>query len=176
MDPQWGHVTIKMSGHPPFGSSDYSQRPRMGGARSQKARHRPRKRGQLLYRLLRPDALVKIADSLASGDAIGRLYDVCDRWIYSACLCFGLPLDEQEKTGFRYAYSAFQLEYSRNLQIRTRQRYRSGLPGADRPHAPPTWMLKGSLRFLAASTDRIYPRRQTRGLLSRQKSRDLRMI
>jgi hypothetical protein len=43
---------------------------------------------------------------------------VCERWIYSACLCFALSLEEQERTGFHYAYSVYQLEYSRNLLFR----------------------------------------------------------
>ena len=47
--------------------------------------------------------------------AIGRLGQVCDRWIYTACLCFGLDLAEQERTGFRYGYAVYQAEYSRNL-------------------------------------------------------------
>ena len=34
---------------------------------------------------------------------------------YSACLCFGLDLAEQQPSEFRYAYSVFQAEYSRNL-------------------------------------------------------------
>ena len=50
--------------------------------------------------------------------AIGRLGQVCDRWIYSACLCFGLDLDEQERSGFRCAYPVYQVEYSRNLIFR----------------------------------------------------------
>ncbi|MGH8914602.1 MAG: hypothetical protein ACRDZM_08830, partial [Acidimicrobiia bacterium] len=43
------------------------------------------------------------------------LSQVCDRWIYSACLCFGLTLEEQERSTFRYGYSIYQVEYSRNL-------------------------------------------------------------
>jgi hypothetical protein len=43
------------------------------------------------------------------------LKQVCDRWIYSSCLCFALDLDEQQKSGFRYQYSNYQIEYSRNL-------------------------------------------------------------
>src|SRR3984893_15119141 len=39
--------------------------------------------------------------------------------IYSACLCFGLDLDEQERSGFRYGYSVYQAEYSRNLLFRS---------------------------------------------------------
>ncbi len=46
---------------------------------------------------------------------IGRLGQVIDSWIYTACLCFGLDLDEQARSGFGYAYSVYQVEYSRNL-------------------------------------------------------------
>lgn len=38
--------------------------------------------------------------------------------MYSACLCFTLTLEEQERTGFRYSYSDYQLEYSRNLSFK----------------------------------------------------------
>jgi hypothetical protein len=52
-------------------------------------------------------------------DTIGRLAHVCERWIYSACLCFGLSLAEQQHSGFRYEYSVYQAEYSRNLPVRS---------------------------------------------------------
>jgi hypothetical protein len=52
---------------------------------------------------------------LSQHAAIGRLGQVCERWIYSACLCFGLDSIEQARSGFAYAYSACQAEYSRNL-------------------------------------------------------------
>ncbi len=51
--------------------------------------------------------------------AIGRLGQVCDRWIYTACLCFGLDLAEQGMSGFRYNYTVYQAEYSRNLLFRS---------------------------------------------------------
>jgi hypothetical protein len=43
------------------------------------------------------------------------LRQVCERWICSACLCFGLDLADQQRTGFRYSYSVYQAEHSRNL-------------------------------------------------------------
>jgi DNA-binding transcriptional ArsR family regulator len=52
---------------------------------------------------------------LCDEHAIGRLTKVCDRWAYSSCLCFALDLDEQRRSHFRYLYSAYQIEYSRNL-------------------------------------------------------------
>src|SRR6202043_3429154 len=45
---------------------------------------------------------------------IGRLSQVCERWIYT-CVCFALDFDEQKRSGFRYQYSNYQIEYSRNL-------------------------------------------------------------
>jgi hypothetical protein len=52
---------------------------------------------------------------LSQDAAIGRLGQACDRWIYTACLVFGLDLAEQQASGFRYCYSVYQAGYSRNL-------------------------------------------------------------
>ncbi len=59
--------------------------------------------------------LARIADALSQEAAVGRLSQVCQRWIYSACLCFALDLDEQQRSGFAYGFAVYQLEYSRNL-------------------------------------------------------------
>jgi len=52
---------------------------------------------------------------LSQSGTIGRLSQVIDRWIYTACLCFALDIDEQQRSGFAYDYSIYQAEYSRNL-------------------------------------------------------------
>jgi hypothetical protein len=62
-----------------------------------------------------PAGLARIADALSQHAAVGRLSEVGNSWIYSACLCFGLDLDEQQRSGFGYALSVYQVEYSRNL-------------------------------------------------------------
>ncbi len=62
--------------------------------------------------------LARVADAMIrpSGETDeGRLVQVCERWIYSTCLCFALDLAEQERTGFQYSYSVYQAEYSRNF-------------------------------------------------------------
>ena len=59
--------------------------------------------------------LAQIADTLCSADSVGQLEQVCNRWIYSACLVFALDLEEQERSHFHYDYSVYQAEYSRNL-------------------------------------------------------------
>src|SRR5208282_5842149 len=62
-----------------------------------------------------PDGLAQIADTLSQDAAAGRLSQVINRWIYTACLVFGLDLADQQRTCFTYAYSVYQVEYSRNL-------------------------------------------------------------
>ena len=47
--------------------------------------------------------------------AIEHLRNVCERWIYSSALVFALSADEQQRSGFNYQYSVFQLELRRNL-------------------------------------------------------------
>jgi len=62
--------------------------------------------------------LAQVADTLSQHTTVGRLSQVCDRWIYSACLCFGLDSADQSRSGFHYSYSNYQVEYSRNLLFR----------------------------------------------------------
>jgi len=59
--------------------------------------------------------LAGVADTMRASSSVGRLVQVCEHWIYSACLIFALDLKEQEGSGFHYSYSVYQAEYSRNL-------------------------------------------------------------
>src|SRR5262249_18086467 len=60
-------------------------------------------------------AVNRLAARLHQQDTIGRLRSLCERWIYSTCLCFALSHEEQKRSVFAYQYSVFQLELSRNL-------------------------------------------------------------
>jgi SPFH domain / Band 7 family len=77
------------------------------------------KEGNCFTDIADPQGLAQVADALSQHAAVGRLGQVCDRWIYTACLCFGLDLADQARTGFRYSYSIYQAEYSRNLLFRS---------------------------------------------------------
>jgi hypothetical protein len=118
MDPDWGHVTIKLSGHPPFGAPIILNGHEYVAHQAQKEGLRFIKDGNCLTEISDPTRLAQIADTLCTPDIIGRLSQVCERWIYSACLCFALDLVEQEQSGFHYEYSVYQGEYSRNLLFR----------------------------------------------------------
>jgi hypothetical protein len=115
MDPAWGHVTIKMSGHPPFGAQVILNGHEYVAAWAKAAGLGFTKEGNCFTAVPDPMGLAEVAETLSRHETVGRISQVCDRWIYTACACFGLDLDDQERTGFRYSYSIYQVEYSRNL-------------------------------------------------------------
>ena len=119
MDPQWGHVTIKMSGHPPFPAQVILNGHEYVAAAARAARIGFIKESNCFTGIADPRGLAQVADTLSQPAAIGRPGQVCDQRIYSACLCFGLDLAEQARSGFGYSYSIYQAEYSRNLLFRS---------------------------------------------------------
>jgi hypothetical protein len=115
LDPDWGHLTIKMSGHPPFPAQVILNGHEYVACQAQKAGIGFTKEGNCFTHISDARGLAAIADTLSEESAIGRLSQVAERWIYSACLCFALDSQEQQRSGFRYEYSVYQAEYSRNL-------------------------------------------------------------
>jgi len=100
MDPDWGHVTIKMSGHPPFGAQVLLNGHEYVACQAHAAGIDFGKEGNCFTDITDPTGLARVADTLSLPAAVGRLSQVCDRWIYSSCLCFGLDLAEQQRSGF----------------------------------------------------------------------------
>ncbi len=115
MDLEWGHITIKMSGHPPFGAQVILNGHEYVASQGVKQGLVFTKDGNCFTQVQDVAGLARLADTLSDPRTIGRLSQLCDRWIYTSCLCFALELEEQERSGFRYDYSVYQVEYSRNL-------------------------------------------------------------
>jgi hypothetical protein len=115
LDPDWGHITIKISGHPPFPAQIILNGHEYVACQARKAGIAFTKHGNCFTHISDPAALAKIAETLSDQRTIGRLSQLCDRWIYSTCLCFALDLEEQRLSRFHYQYSNYQIEYSRNL-------------------------------------------------------------
>jgi hypothetical protein len=121
MDPDWGHVMIRFCPHPPFNAMvilnghEYLARQ----ARTQGLRFR--KEDNCFTDLANAPAFAGLADTMKASGFEGRLAKVCERWLYSACLCFALDSHQQEESGFCYTYSVLQAEYSRNLLFHRRQ-------------------------------------------------------
>ena len=119
VDPQWGHVTIRLCGHPPFpalimlNGHEWVERTAAQQGLTFAKRSNCFVEGSDLRGL---DA---IAARLRAPGAMLGLAEVCERWTYSACLCFGLTREEQLRSGFRYQFSIYQIEYSRNLVFKS---------------------------------------------------------
>jgi hypothetical protein len=119
LDKEWGHLTIKMSGHPPFGLQISLNGHEWVERQAQKRAICWVKEGNCFVGGSDLAGLNGLAQELDGVRGLAHLAQVVDRWVYSACLCFALSRQEQERSGFRYAYSCYQLEYSRNLLFKS---------------------------------------------------------
>jgi len=115
LDPEWGHVTIKMSGHPPFGAQVMLNGHEFVASQAKRKQINFSKEGNCFTDTNNAAGLARVADTLSHERIVGRLREVCERWIYSTCLIFPLSLEEQERSAFHYQFSTYQIEYSRNL-------------------------------------------------------------
>jgi hypothetical protein len=111
IDRQWGHITIRMSGHPPFGAQILLNGHEWVECQARRRSIGWAKEGNCFVDGSDLVALDRVAAGLGGVGGLARLAQVCDRWIYSACLCFGLSRQEQERS--------YQLEYSRNLLFKS---------------------------------------------------------
>ena len=114
MDDEWGHVTIKVCGQAPFTAQIMLNGHEYVSCLAGKANIGFTKEGNCFTKVSNARGLCEVAETLQSSAAVGRLEQVCERWIYQ-CVCFGLSFDEQKRSGFHYSYSVYQVEYSRNL-------------------------------------------------------------
>jgi len=115
MDAEWGHITIKLCPHPPFNAQIILNGHEYVAHQAQKAGLEFSQAGNCFTHISDPIALAHIADTLRHQNVVGQMSQLCERWIYTTCLCFALSLEEQERTNFRYRYSTYQIEYSRNF-------------------------------------------------------------
>jgi hypothetical protein len=116
MDRDWGHLIIRFCPHPPFNAMVILNGHEWVAKQAERRGLAFRKQDNCFTELSNARDLGLVADALSSSESsIGRLVQAPERWIYSAVLCFALDIADQERTGFRYHYSLFQAEYSRNL-------------------------------------------------------------
>lgn len=115
MDREWGHLIIRFCPHPPFNAQILLNGHEYVARRAAREGIGFTKEGNCFTNISDVAGLARVADAMAAECGEGRLAKICERWIYSTCLCFALDTDDQERTRFRYGYSVYQIEYSRNL-------------------------------------------------------------
>lgn len=76
LDPEWGHVTIKMSGHPPFGAQIMLNGHEYVACQTRKEGLQFIKEGNCFTQISDTTRLTQIADTLSSPDILGRLRQV----------------------------------------------------------------------------------------------------
>jgi hypothetical protein len=86
LDPQWGHITIKISGHPPFPAQVILNGHEYVACQARKAGITFTKEGNCFTQISDAAGLAKIADTLSGPQAIGRLNQVCESKSSSATL------------------------------------------------------------------------------------------
>ena len=104
MDPAWGDLAIKMPGHPPSGALVILNEHEYVACAAQAAGIGFAREDNCFTGIADPRGLAQIAGTLSQPAATGRLSQVCNRWICSACLCFALDTAGQRTSGFRCAY------------------------------------------------------------------------
>jgi hypothetical protein len=114
-DPEWGHLCIKLCGHPPFDATILLNGHEWVERQAHTVGLTFTKEGNCFTNANSWEDLDLHADALSTSSAIGRLVEVVQRWLTSTCLIFALDQAEQEQSGFQYTVSCYQLEYSRNL-------------------------------------------------------------
>jgi hypothetical protein len=115
IDSEWGHVSIRMCSYPPFGAQVILNGHEWVERQAWRKKVVTVKDGNCFVEGSDFPGIDRLAAELNRPGAIGRLRKLCERWIYSSCLCFALPSESRKRTGFAYQYSVFQLELSRNL-------------------------------------------------------------
>ena len=87
-----------MAGHAPFGAQVLLNGHEYVAVAAQAAGIGFTKEANCFTGSTDPTGLAQIADTLSQDAAAGRLGRVIDRWIYTACLCCGLDLADQQRT------------------------------------------------------------------------------
>jgi hypothetical protein len=117
IDPEWGHVTIRMSSHPPFRVMVILNGHEYIARQAQQTGVEIEQTSNCFSAIINPADLRWLAETSCALHTKGQLRQVCDRWV-NTCLHFALPEAERIRSGFVYDYSLFQVEFSRNLLFR----------------------------------------------------------
>ena len=113
--PRLGHITIKISGHPPFPAQVILNGHEYMDRQARKEGILFTREGNCFTHVSDLAGFAKIAETLTDESAIGRIAAVCRRWIYSTCVDCALDAQERQQSGFRYEYSVYQFEYNRDF-------------------------------------------------------------
>src|SRR5262245_18593535 len=137
LDPECGHLTIKISGHPPFPAQVILNGHEYVACQAHQAGITFTKEGNCFTAISDAAALAKIADTLSENRAIGRLSQVCERWIYT-CVCFALRFRRAETQRVPLPILQLSDRIQSKPGLPRRWAHGPGVSGPDRPQPRPT--------------------------------------
>jgi len=105
LDREWGHVTIKICGLAPFTAQVIVNGHEFIARQFRREGIEFTQEANCFTETSNAAGLSRCAETSCQPGTRGRLRPLCERWIYSACLCFALSTEERERSGFRYDYS-----------------------------------------------------------------------
>ena len=111
LDPDWGHLTIKLSSQPPFPAQIVLNGHNYLEQQAQKAGVPFTKEGNCFTALPDESRFAALTETFTNEAGIEPLVAVCDRWIYT-CLGCALSVEEQKRCRFRYEYSLYSYSCS----------------------------------------------------------------
>src|SRR5438105_12397690 len=94
IDPEWSHVTIRMCGYPPFGAQVILNGHEWVERQARRRRVTTVKDGNCFIAGSNFSGIGRLAAELDRVGTIARLRQLCERWIYSTCLCFALSHED----------------------------------------------------------------------------------
>jgi hypothetical protein len=101
IDPKWGHVVVRLCGYAPWGAQVIVNGDEWVERQARTRKVRVAKEGNCFIERSNYRAIDRLARTLSGPDLGPRLAALCARWLYSACLCFALPLAKQQRLGFQ---------------------------------------------------------------------------
>ena len=91
LDPDWGHITIKISGHPPFPAQIILNGHEYVACQARKAGISFTKEGNCFTHISDAAGLAKIAETLSEQQTVGRLSEICEPDLYHLLMLRARP-------------------------------------------------------------------------------------
>src|SRR6185295_2601792 len=92
IDPQWGHVVVRLCGYAPWGAQVIVNGHEWVERQARQQQIPVVKSGNCFVEGTDYGAVKPLAAQLSGPDFGEQLQSLCARWLYSACLCFALPV------------------------------------------------------------------------------------
>lgn len=116
MDPDWGHLIIRICGYPPYGVQVILNGHEWVECQLRRQKHDVRTDGNCFIGNADMSRAIHLwCNRLMKQEAADSIENLCKAWVYGAILPFAMHSVQLEDSRFSYDWRIFQIEYSRNF-------------------------------------------------------------